>query len=41
MVVREQGVVVAELAELELLGAAVAEVAEVAERSRAEVPMGY
>ena len=38
MVVREQGVVVAELAELELLGAAVAEVAE---RSHAEVLMGY
>ena len=38
MVVRGQGVVVAELAELELL---VAAVAEVAEGSCAEVPMEY
>ena len=42
MVVRGQGVVVAELAELELLVAAVAEVAEGSHAvSRAGVPMGY
>ena len=42
MVVRGQGVVVAELAELELLVAAVAEVAERSHAvSRAEVPMEY
>ena len=42
MVVREQGVAVAELAELELLVAAVAEVAEGSRAvSCAEVPMEY
>ena len=42
MVVREQGVVVAELAELELLVAAVAEVAEGSHAmSHAKVPMEY
>ena len=42
MVVRGQGAVVAELAELELLVAAVAEVAEGSRAvSHAEVPMEY